>query len=61
MKAVIRYTKTHILILCPLGHLLEAHKNNDQPFSLKATGRRRELMPRMLYLEACERQQERIK
>jgi len=26
MAAIIRYTKTHILVLCPLGHLLEAHK-----------------------------------
>lgn len=25
-RAVIRYTKTHVLVLCPLGHLLESHK-----------------------------------
>ena len=29
MQAIIRHTKTHVLILCPLGHLLEAHKNNE--------------------------------
>ncbi len=25
-KAIIRYGKTHISILCPIGHLIEAHK-----------------------------------
>jgi len=28
MAAIIRYTKTHILVLCSLGHLLEAHKSD---------------------------------
>jgi len=24
MKAIIRFTKTHVLVLCELGHLIEA-------------------------------------
>lgn len=26
MGAVIRFTKTHVLVLCPLGHLVESYK-----------------------------------
>ena len=28
MGAIIRHTKTHILVLCPLGHLIESHKHD---------------------------------
>ena len=29
MEAIIRHTKTHVLVLCPLGHLLEAHSQTE--------------------------------
>lgn len=29
MQAIIRYTKTHVVVLCPLGHLLDHHALNS--------------------------------